>query len=155
LVLALNDESVRFLSPLSSERLVHLHRQAAIHRVIEAEGNVIAFLLAFREGAHYDIVNYQWFASRYARFLYIDRLVVSRRLRAKGAGTALYQHAFAHAAAAGVPFVTCEFDIEPPNPLSERFHAKFGFQEVGRQPVANGKKVVSLQAAQVQAQNAA
>lgn len=151
-VLALNAESVRFLSPLSSERLTHLHEHAAIHEVVENEGAVIAFLLAFREGAPYDSVNYQWFAGRYARFLYIDRVVVSQRVQAKGAGTALYQYAFAHAAAEKVPMVTCEFDLDPPNPISERFHAKFGFREVGRQLVAFGKKLVSLQAAQVPAE---
>lgn len=154
-VLALNEESVRFLSPLSAERLLLLHQQAAIHQVIETGEGVIAFLLALREGAQYDSVNYQWFAGRYARFLYIDRVVVSRSVQARGAGTALYRHAFAAAAAAEVPFVTCEFDIQPPNPQSERFHARFGFREVGRQSIANGTKLVSLQAALVQAQNAA
>lgn len=154
-VLALNAEFVHFLSPLSTERLVHLHNHAAVHQVVEQEGTVIAFLLAFREGAPYDSVNYQWFASRYACFLYIDRVVVSQRVRAKGAGTALYRHAFAHAAAGNVPVVTCEFDVDPPNPVSERFHAKFGFREVGRQLVAGGKKLVSLQAARVPGSNTA
>jgi predicted GNAT superfamily acetyltransferase len=48
-----------------------------------------------------------------------------------------------------LPWVTCEYDIEPPNPASERFHRGFGFTEVGRQSVAGGKKQVSLQAAPV------
>ena len=42
-----------------------------------------------------------------------------------------------------VPVVVCEFDLEPPNPSSRAFHARFGFREVGTQ-VANGK-TVSLQ----------
>jgi predicted GNAT superfamily acetyltransferase len=46
-----------------------------------------------------------------------------------------------------IPVVACEFDVQPPNPASERFHAKFGFIEVGRQSVAGGKKTVSLQTA--------
>jgi predicted GNAT superfamily acetyltransferase len=41
--------------------------------------------------------------------------------------------------------VTCEFDIEPPNPASARFHGRFGFREVGRQNVAYAAKAVSLQ----------
>jgi len=153
-VLALNEESVQFLSPLTAERLLQLHEQAALHQVVEDEGQVVAFLLAFRDGARYDSVNYQWFASRYASFLYIDRVVVSQRLQAKGAGSALYRQAFAFAATAGMPLLTCEFDVEPPNPISERFHARFGFHEVGRQLVANGKKVVSLQAAPVPSKDA-
>ena len=103
-----------------------MHEQSAIHRVVEDGGQVVAFLLAFREGAQYDSINYQWFASRYERFLYIDRVVVSQRMQARGSGTSLYHHAFAHAAEEGVPLVTCEIDVSRPNPVSERFHARFG-----------------------------
>ena len=149
-VLRLNEESVHFLSPMSVQRLTHLHGQAAVHVVAAAaSGEVMAFLLAFREGADYDSPNYQWFAGRYERFLYVDRVVVSSHSRAGGLGTGLYQHVFAQATEQGVPFVTCEFDVQPPNPASERFHAKFGFIEVGRQSAASGTKLVSLQAAKV------
>ena len=146
-ILALNEESVHFLSPLSRERLELLHRSAELHEVVEIEGEVIAFVLALREGASYDSVNYRWFAQRFEPFLYVDRVVVSNAHRSAGAGRLLYEKVFAHAAATGVPRVTCEYDLSPPNPASERFHASFGFAEVGRQLVAGGKKMVSLQAA--------
>lgn len=148
-VLALNEQSVQFLSPLSAQRLAQLHAASALHCVVEQEGRVIAFLLAFREGADYDSINYAWFAQRYPRFLYIDRVVVALDAQAHGAGSALYAHAFWHATQAGVPILACEFDLEPANPVSERFHAKFGFREVGRQSVAGGRKRVSLQTADV------
>jgi uncharacterized protein len=146
-LLELNEESVRFLSPLSMDRLVALDREAALHLVIEHAGAVVAFLLGFREHANYDSVNYQWFELRYPSFLYIDRVVVGRNTQGEGAGTLLYKRAFAHAAETGIAILTCEFDVDPPNPVSALFHAKFGFHEVGRQPVANGKKYVSLQVA--------
>jgi len=41
--------------------------------------------------------------------------------------------------------VAAEFDVDPPNPVSARFHAKFGFHEVGRQVVPYGMKEVSMQ----------
>lgn len=148
-VLALNEQSVKFLSPLSAGQLVQLHDDAALHCVVEQDEVVIAFLLAFREGAGYDSVNYAWFAGRYPRFLYIDRVVVAPAARNGGAGSLLYEHAFRHAARSAVPILACEFDIEPPNPVSARFHARFGFQEVGRQAVAGGSKWVSLQTAEV------
>ena len=153
-ILCLNEESVHFLSPMSEQRLAHLHAQSAVHLLAEAADSVSAFLLAFREGADYDSPNYQWFASRYERFLYIDRVVVSNRSRASGLGSRLYEHVFAQAAQDGVPIVTCEFDLQPPNPASERFHGKFGFHEVGRQSAAAGTKLVSLQVASVPFQNA-
>jgi predicted GNAT superfamily acetyltransferase len=148
-ILALNEQSVKFLSPLSAGRLEQLHGEVALHCVVEQRGAVVAFLLAFREGAAYDSVNYAWFAGRYPRFLYIDRVVVAAEARAAGVGSRLYRHAFRHAAQAGVPILACEFDIRPPNPVSARFHAGFGFREVGRQSLAGGDKTVSLQTANV------
>ena len=144
---ALNETFVRFLSPLTMLRLGELHRQAALHLVVEHEARVIAFLLGFREHASYDSVNYQWFERRYAQFLYVDRVVVEGAAGIRGAGTLLYKHVFGLARGSGVPCVACEIDVDPPNPVSQRFHTRFHFQEVGRQMVAGGSKMVSLQMA--------
>jgi predicted GNAT superfamily acetyltransferase len=148
-VLALNRESERFLSPLTPDQLDVLHAQADLHHVLELDGEVVAFVLALREGTGYDSVNYLWFLERYAHFLYVDRVVVAARLQGRGLGRVLYDAVFDRARETGVPVVTCEYDIDPPNPASERFHKAFGFAEVGRQAVAGGKKRVSLQAAMV------
>ena len=145
-ILALNAESVHFLSPLDAPRLQHLHAQAAYHRVVEIDGVVAAFLLALREGADYASPNYRWFAQRYREFLYIDRIVVSTMQQGQGLGALLYEDLFAFARTSGVTRMTCEFDLEPPNPASARFHARFGFREVGTQRLAGGRKQVSLQA---------
>lgn len=148
-VLALNAGSVQFLSPLDAERLRRLDAQAERHWVVEDADRVLAFMLVFREGADYDSVNYRWFAARYPRFLYVDRIVVSPSARGRGIAAGLYRQAFAHAAASGMPWVAAEYDIAPPNPVSARFHASFGFREVGRQAVAGGSKSVTLQLAPV------
>jgi uncharacterized protein len=145
-ILALNAESVHFLSSLDVARLRHLHAQAAYHRVVEVSGAVAAFLLAFRERADYDSPNYLWFAQRYAQFLYIDRVVVASAAQGSGFGIQLYNDIAAFAAAAGVANLTCEYDLDPPNPVSARFHQRFGFREIGRQQVgATKEKQVSLQ----------
>jgi len=146
-VLALNEESVEVLAPLTRERLGKLHRTASLHWVIEDGDTVVGFVMAFREGIEHDSVNYLWFAERYPKFLYIDRVVVGSDARGVGAGTQLYEQLSAYARAAGVETVTAEFDIDPPNPASARFHAKFGFHEVGRQVVPYGMKEVSMQVA--------
>ncbi|MBC5766533.1 GNAT family N-acetyltransferase [Ramlibacter albus] len=148
-VLALNDASVKFLSALSAQRLQKLHEQSALHVVAQVQRTVVGFLLAFRERSGYDSINYRWFDSRHDRFLYIDRVVVSDKHRGHGIGAALYRHVFDQAAREHVPWVTCEFDVDPPNPASERFHAHYGFREVGRQSVDYADKVVALQAAPV------
>jgi predicted GNAT superfamily acetyltransferase len=120
-ILALNAESVAALSPLTLERLSSLHTQAALRRVV----------------------------ARYDRFVYVDRIVVRRDAQRRGAGTLLYRDLFEFAAASSVDLVACEYDLDPPNLRSQRFHAKFAFAEVGRQQVAGGRKQVSLQTARV------
>lgn len=146
-ILALNLESEELLSPLDADRLAQLAGQAAYHRVVCDDTGVVAFLLAFREGAPYDSPNYLWFAQRYPSFLYIDRVVVSASRQGRQLGRALYQDLFEFARQSGVPAVTCEFYVVPLNEASSRFHAKFGFREVGTQWVADGRKQVSLQVA--------
>lgn len=145
-ILALNEESVHFLSPLNHERLSLLHAAAPYHRVLESDGAVQAFLLVLREGATYDSSNYQWFSQRYRQFLYVDRVVVSASMQSRGVGRLLYDDLFRFARGEGCQTITCEFDIDPPNPQSERFHAAFGFREVGTQRVGPKQKQVSLQA---------
>ena len=145
-IVALNAESERFLSPMSATRLNQLHAWAAYHRVVEVEGQVAAFLLAFREGAGYDSPNYRWFSERYESF-------VAGVHRGKGFASALYDDVFEFARENGVGTVTCEFDTEPPNEVSRRFHAKFGFQEVGTHSYNN--KRVSMQATSAAAGRAA
>lgn len=148
-IVALNAESVRFTSPMDHARLQALHAQAAYHRVVESDGAVVAFLLALREGAAYDSPNYRWFARRYPRFLYVDRIVVAAARQGLGLGARLYEDLIAFATVSGVTPLTCEFDSDPPNPASAAFHARFGFREVGRQRLVNGKEV-SLQARPVE-----
>lgn len=148
-IVALNEAFVRYTSPMDLAHLAHLHKQSAFHKVVEADGQVVAFLLVMGAGADYASVNYQWFAARYGQFLYIDRIVIAQNHHGKGLGKTLYQDLFAVAAERGISPVCCEFDVEPLNPVSAAFHAGFNFTEVGRQSVAGGKKQVSLQIAKV------
>ena len=144
-ILELNDESVHFLSPLTKEKLSNLISRSEMLNVIEIDGIVEAFVLTLREGKEYDSINYLWFSDHYDQFLYIDRVVVSLKMQGKGLGNMLYQSVFTHAKSINVPFVAAEIDINPPNPGSLIFHEKFGFKEVGKQKVDEGKKMVSLQ----------
>jgi len=148
-ILALNAASVQFLSPLSLPQLEVLHAHASYHKVVRGDDGVLAFLLALGPGAPYDSPNYRWFSQRYDAFTYIDRIVVSGAARGQGLATLLYRDLFAMASLRGEPRVVCEFDVDPPNAASEAFHRGFGFNEVGRQRVAGGRKEVSLQRAPV------
>jgi uncharacterized protein len=144
-VLRLNLESEHFLSPLTLTQLESLHTQSWYCRVIAQQECVLGFLLVLREGARYDSVNYLWFAARYSQFLYIDRVAVDANSRGQHLAQRLYEDLFAHARASHFQRITCEYDTEPPNEASRRFHQRLGFREVGSQRTASGKKTVSLQ----------
>jgi hypothetical protein len=151
-ILALNAESVRFLSPLDAGRLAALHAEAARHVVATADGEVLAFLLAFGPGARYDSPNYRWFQARYADFLYVDRIVVATRAQGRGLGRMLYDDLFDAARRSDCARVACEVDSDPPNPASDRFHEVFGFREVGTQHLPDRGKTVSLKIADLGAE---
>ena len=86
--------------------------------------------------------NFQWFKSRYKRFVYVDRVIVAPHKRGFGLARSLYDEVFAAAAEAGHSLVGCEVNVEPPNPISDAFHEALGFTEIGRAALFGGEKVV-------------
>lgn len=149
-ICALNLAEVQHTSAMDVARLVELNALSCYHKVASLDGVVSAFLLAMCDGSRYKNDNFEWFSKRYARFIYIDRVVVSSTSRGLGLGSLLYEDIFRHASSNAIPVVACEYNIVPPNEPSRLFHEKFGFKEQGTQWVANGTKRVSLQAAEAQ-----
>jgi hypothetical protein len=147
-ICALNLAEVHHTSAMDLTRLAALSELSCYHRVGCVDNRVAAFLLAMCDSARYENDNFQWFARRFTRFIYIDRIVVSSLLRGLHLGTALYEDLFGYARRSGIPLVTCEYNIVPPNEASRLFHDKLGFRELGTQWVAGGTKQVSLQAAE-------
>ena len=148
-IVALNAAEVAQTSAMDAAHLHVLHDAACLHRVAVVDGEVAGFLLVFRDGAHYPNPNFDWFAARYNSFAYVDRVVVDAGFSGRGIGSMLYRDLFAFARGVGVAAVTCEFNLVPANEASARFHARWGFAEVGRQWLDEGRKLVSLQAAPV------
>jgi predicted GNAT superfamily acetyltransferase len=144
-ILELNEESVQFLSPMDMGKLEHLRSQSEMINVIEVDGIVEAFVLTLRQGKDYDSLSYIWFSDHYDSFLYVDRIVVSEKMQGKGLGQMLYKSVFDHAKKIGVPYIVADIYIDPPNTVSLNFHEKFGFEKVGRIPIPERKKAVSLQ----------
>ncbi len=143
-ILALNAAWVHYTSPLDEAALGELHAQAAYHRVAEVGGRIAGFLLAVGPGQGYESPNYRWFAARSHDFLYIDRVVVDGDHQGTGVGRALYDDVTVWAERHGFGRLVCEVNVEPPNPVSDAFHERRGFVEVGTQWVAGGTKRVSL-----------
>lgn len=138
-LLALNNAHAVELSWLEPERLRHLVAEAFLAlRIEDAE----ALLLAFDEAADYDSPNFLWFHARFARFIYVDRVVVAARARGRGHARRLYRDLFEHAVRAGHDRVVCEVNSDPPNPASDAFHASLGFTEVGTGQLGGSGKTV-------------
>jgi hypothetical protein len=138
-LLALNNAHAAQLSWLEPEPLAHLVAQAFLARRI---GDLDAFLLALDQDAEYDSPNFQWFRSRYPRFVYVDRIVEASSARGRGCARRLYLDLFEHAAKAGHRQVFCEINSRPPNPESDALHSALGFVEVGTGSVHGGSRTV-------------
>lgn len=145
-ILALNNEHAAELSWLEAERLSFLLGEAFYARRI---GDLEAFIMTFDQEANYDSPNFIWFRERYERFIYVDRVVVAAHARGRGHARRLYQDLFEHAERAGHTLVTCEVNADPPNPVSDAFHAALGFAEVGEAVIHGGKKAVRYYVKQI------
>ena len=136
---ALNEAHAVELSSLTPARMEQLSQGAF---AAYAVGDGDALLLAFDQDGHYDSPNFLWFRERFARFVYVDRVVVSTTRRGEGLARKLYEKLFDAARAAGHDRVVCEVNYDPPNPASDLFHERLGFAEVGRAHLADRGKGV-------------
>jgi uncharacterized protein len=99
------------------------------------------YLITFDQDSAYDSPNFLWFQARYPRFVYVDRIVIEPGLRRTGLARRLYRQCFERTRTDGHALVGCEVNSDPPNPVSDAFHAGLGFREVGHATLANGKSV--------------
>ncbi|HTW36396.1 MAG TPA: GNAT family N-acetyltransferase [Rhizomicrobium sp.] len=141
-VLRLNEESVQHLSPMDEVRLRALAEAACYFRVVDVNGAVAGFLLAFRKGASYDGAIFQLFNERASDFVYIDRIVVGPEFRGQHVASRLYNDVAEFARTSDAETLTCEVNVVPPNPASSQFHSQHGFHEIGRHKA--GEKTVAL-----------
>ena len=142
-ILEINESGLPHVNRISVDDLAEFAAQSHYFKVAREGGRIRAFLLAFSEQAAYDSPNFLWFRDRYPRFVYIDRIVVAPSERRSGIGRLLYAD-LEREASAHAPDLTCEVNLDPPNPGSLVFHERSGFFEVGRQHTGGGEKFVCL-----------
>lgn len=135
-VLAINEANVPAVGPLDPDRLRFLVAESAIALVVErADADVVGFCLVLAPGSAYDSVNYTWFMQHHPTSMYLDRVAFDARAQGQGLGTALYAEVdrIVRTEFPNADALTLEVNLDPPNEPSLRFHAKYGFAEVGRQ----------------------
>jgi len=112
----------------------------------DASGEILAFVMSLGMGHPYASENYRWFEQRGVRHQYIDRIVVAPRAKGTGLGSALYASVLERARERGALEVTCEVNLDPPNPTSIAFHERLGFRRLAEQDTRGGTVRVALMA---------
>ena len=119
-----------------------LEKKTYFKVAINNDNNICGFLLVLPSGLDYQSLNYKWFTERYSDFAYIDRIAVSSKYRGLGIGKSLYLDL--ERSLDEYNMIACEFNIEPPNPISKKFHESLNYKNVGFQFTENNTKKVSL-----------
>lgn len=129
-VFAMNNASTPNVNVLRHDQFDWLATESDFYRVVERNGELAGFAMAFRAGKKYWSANYAWFAERYDDFIYLDRIVVAPEAQRHGVGTLLYR-TLVEFSKGQWPRIAIEVNVQPPNPGSIAFHQALGFQQVG------------------------
>jgi len=119
-----------------------LNRKLYFKIAQNSHGAISGFLLVLPSGLEYKSLNYKWFSGKYVNFAYIDRIVIMDEFKENGIGKSLYLDLEKNIR--GYELIACEFNIEPPNPISKKFHESLNYENVGYQFTENETKKVSL-----------
>tara|TARA_Y100000389_G_scaffold59289_1_gene55353 strand:+ start:648 stop:1151 length:504 start_codon:yes stop_codon:yes gene_type:complete len=128
---SLNQDNTPEVAELESiNHLCELIDMSASNFYVLENNIIIGFVICFRENSEYKSANYNYFKNKEDKFLYIDRVVIKKSHRRKGAGSYLYDHLYKLAKKEGLP-LCCEVNIIPKNQVSLNFHSKKGFKDDG------------------------
>lgn len=140
-VLVMNEASVPHVTSEELSEMEYYQNKANPFLIVEEEGELAGFMIVLQKGLDYESLNYKFFCTNYDDFDYVDRIVISEKFRGRKLGTALYQYL---AENSEQKYITCEVNLEPPNPNSLGFHKALGFNKVAEQVTEEGEKRVAL-----------
>ena len=142
-IIALNTNFESYLSPIDNSKLLFLLKESSFAKSIRVKQKLNGFLITIPPNSVYNSINYNWFNKKYNSFIYIDRICISDEFQRHGLGQYLYDEVKSNFKKMTKRMV-CEVNIFPRNKISESFHIKYGFKEVGRLKSKSSLKVVSL-----------
>jgi uncharacterized protein len=143
-LVTLNDAAHPAVPITTADEMSRLVGLAALAVGLERSDELVGFVLAIASGSPYDSENFRWFEGRGSDHLYVDRIVIAESQRSAGLGPVLYQSVFDEARRHGLAEVTCEVNLDPPNPRSLAFHTRLGFRQVGTLATKGGSVTVAL-----------
>lgn len=144
-ILALNAASTPAVSEMTYDDYRDILGWSHCILVAEREEAPCGFLILIGPGSAYDSDNYRWFEERFDSHLYIDRIAITEHARGQGVGRAFYEEAARIAARTGDRRLTCEVNVDPPNPQSMAFHERLGFHQRETRMSRSGKVVAMLE----------
>lgn len=145
-VLRINSEcqpGVAHLDRTELERLIGLKNE---HLGMEGpDGRLVGYLLAFPSDTPYDGEEFFILTkTSIGPFIYVDQVAVDTAMRRKGAGSRLYQAIESAAQRRGVRTLSCEINLNPPNPGSLAFHRSRGFKQTSVMETQDGRTVTLM-----------
>lgn len=132
-ILTLNNDATPAVPTATEVELANLLGLSSFSFAAVVEDDVVGFVIGFAPGSNYASPNYRYFEERGTDHLYVDRIVVAEEARGMRIGQTLYDRVAELAVSQGRVEVTCEVNLDPPNPASLAFHRRVGFHEVGQQ----------------------
>ena len=147
------------LNQAHGEELSYLSPEAFSARVASARFAFVSepragFLLAFDAPPVGDTTNFDWLKARAPNGVYVDRIVIDPKRRGEGRARTLYETLFETAAIRGADAITCEINVDPPNPASQAFHEAMGFRRIGEASLFGGRKTVAYLALDLRSEDA-
>jgi len=146
----LNNQASPAVPVETDDSMAALLELAGWTAVVEGSDNqLIGAVITVNNGVDYSSENYRYFEERFDSHLYIDRVFVNEAHRSSGIGQVLYRAVEDEARRQGASAVTCEVNLEPPNPGSLAFHHREGFRDLDTQATKGGAVVVQLMAKEI------
>jgi predicted GNAT superfamily acetyltransferase len=152
-IIAINQAGQPGVSPLALAELAAIEASASLFEVAEIDRELVGYVIAYADTNVYDGEEFNWFKRHFTHFLYIDQIAIAQSARRAGVGARMYQLLEQRAYARALTTLTCEVNLEPPNPVSLAFHTRQRFIEVGTLATTDGR-TVSLRRKELSQSNA-
>ena len=144
-ILEINTEGQPGVTALDHAELLRLTDLTDYFRVLEIDGQVAGYFIAFMKNDNYDGEEFQWFQKKLnSNFLYVDQVAIAEKYRGNGLAKEFYRDAERFAIQFSVSQLVCEVNIDPPNPISLKFHSLLGFHEVTQLTTQDSRRVSLL-----------
>ncbi len=137
----INEQGLPGTGKVSQQEMENLLTLSELSLGVFDDKKLLGFVICLLPNTDYGSLNYAWFNERFNEFIYVDRVAVTTDYRNQGIGSMLYEKVFEYGKSNNIP-VTAEVSLNPPNPGSDRFHSRHGYQVIGK--LDQGAKSVTM-----------